>query len=156
MWPDWMQANFITNGAGNDPRSPMEQQHKLFNDSDEICSDPGEYQRLVGLLLYLTCTRPDINYVIHTLSQFMQEPHQPHLNAVHRVLRYLKGSLGQGILLPSDGTLSLQAYCNADGAECPITQRLTTGYVIFFGFFTYFLAVKEKNDCLSFTGRGRI
>lgn len=63
----------------------------------------------------------------------MQEPHQPHLNAVHRVLRYLKGSLGQGILLPSDGTLSLQAYCNADWAGCPITQRSTTGYVIFLG-----------------------
>lgn len=112
---------------------PMERQHKLSLDSGDLCTDPGQYRRLVGRLLYLTITRPDISYAVHILSQFMHAPRQPHLDAAHRVLRYLKGNPGQRILLPSDVSLSLQAYCDADWAGCPMTRRSTTGYIIFLG-----------------------
>ncbi|KAK3041222.1 hypothetical protein RJ639_028482 [Escallonia herrerae] len=112
---------------------PMEQQHKLSNESGEICKNPEEYRRLVGRLLYLNITRPDISYAVHILSQFMHDPRQPHLDAAYRVLHYLKGSPGQGILLPSNNTLYLQAFCDADWAGCPMTRKSTTGYIILLG-----------------------
>ncbi|KAK2991896.1 hypothetical protein RJ640_011585 [Escallonia rubra] len=119
---------------GSKPSStPMDQQHKLTPDAGSICSDPGQYRRLVGRLLYLTITRPDISYAVHVLSQFMHAPRQPHLDAAFQVLRYLKGAPGQGILLPANSSLTLRAYCDADWAGCPSTRRSTTGYIIFLG-----------------------
>ncbi|EOY05030.1 Cysteine-rich RLK (RECEPTOR-like protein kinase) 8 [Theobroma cacao] len=119
---------------GSKPSSfPIDQQHKLASDTGPLCSNPELYRRLVGRLLYLTITRPDISYVVHLLSQFMHNPRQLHLNAVFCVLRYLKNAPGQGLLLPSNNSLSLRAYCDADWAGCPTTRRSTTDYIIFLG-----------------------
>ncbi|KAK2996941.1 hypothetical protein RJ639_024875 [Escallonia herrerae] len=119
---------------GSKPSSTsMDQQHKLTPDTGSMCSDPGQYRRLVGRLLYLTITRPDNSYAVHVLSQFMHAPRQPHLDAALQVLRYLKGAPGQGILLPANSSLTLHAYCDADWAGCPSTRRSTTGYIIFLG-----------------------
>ncbi|KAK2969512.1 hypothetical protein RJ640_012331 [Escallonia rubra] len=112
---------------------PMEQQHKLSNESGEISKNPEEYRWLVGRLLYLNITCLDVSYAVHILSQFMHNPRQPHLDAAYRVLHYLKGSRGQGILLPSNNTLSLRAFCDADWAGCLMTHKSTTGYIIFLG-----------------------
>jgi len=59
--------------------------------------DKGIYQRLVGRLIYLSHTRPDIAYV-SVVSQFMYSPREPHMEAVYHILRYLKSSLGKGLL----------------------------------------------------------
>ncbi|KAK2985868.1 hypothetical protein RJ640_009938 [Escallonia rubra] len=119
---------------GSKPSSTsMDQQHKLTPDAGSMCSDPDQYRRLVGRLLYLTITRPDISYAVHVLSQFMHVPRQPHLDAVLQVLRYLKGAPGQGILLPANSSLTLRAYCDADWAGYPSTRRSTTSYIIFLG-----------------------
>ena len=70
-----------------------------------LIRDPSKYRRLVGRLIYLTITRPDLAYSVHLLSQFMHERRIDHLNAAMRVLRYLKGHPGQGILLRADSNL---------------------------------------------------
>ncbi|WRX07691.1 Reverse transcriptase [Theobroma cacao] len=62
---------------------PMEQQHKLSLDFGEIYVDPEHYHCLIGRLLYLTITHPNINYAMHYLSQFMDAPRQSHLDVVH-------------------------------------------------------------------------
>ncbi|RVW16870.1 Retrovirus-related Pol polyprotein from transposon RE1 [Vitis vinifera] len=72
---------------------PMESSLKLTtNDSSPLLSDPASYRRLIGRLLYLTITRPDLAYAVQALSQFMSNPHSTHLQAVERVLRYIKAT----------------------------------------------------------------
>lgn len=63
---------------------------------------------------YLTLTRPKLTYVVHTLAQFMQSPCTDHRDVVLHVIRYLKGSPGQGILLSADFPLILTIYCDLD------------------------------------------
>nr|GEY81497.1 hypothetical protein [Tanacetum cinerariifolium] len=87
---------------------------------------------LVGRLLYLQATQPDVTYAVHVLSQFISDPRQSHLEAAKRVLRYLKGTPGQGILLPHEGPTTLTAYCNSDWLGCPFTRRSKTKYLFLF------------------------
>ncbi|XP_073112313.1 uncharacterized protein [Elaeis guineensis] len=112
---------------------PMQQHLKLTVDDGKLLDDPGPYRRLLGRLIYLTITRPDIAYSVHVLTQFMQSPRQPHLDAAFRILRYLKGSPGQGIFFSSVNTFQLYAYCDADWAGCPMTRRSTTGFYVSLG-----------------------
>lgn len=83
--------------------------------------------------LFLTITRPDITYSVHLLSQFMHHPRKLHLDAVIRVLRYLKGTPGQGIFLSRQSNLNLIGYCDADWGSCPTTRRSVSWYCIFLG-----------------------
>ncbi|XP_047264434.1 uncharacterized mitochondrial protein AtMg00810-like [Capsicum annuum] len=100
---------------------------------DELLSDISSYQRLIGKLMYATIIRTDINFVVQTLNQFMQYPKSSHWEASIRVVRYLKGSVGQGILLKAEPTTTMACWCDSDWAACPNTRRLVTGYAIHFG-----------------------
>ena len=84
-------------------------------------------------MIYLTITRPEIAYPVHIISQFMQAPKASHMEAATRVLRYLKGCAGKGLLLKSDCDLQLYAYCDSDWGACPITRRSLTGYFVTLG-----------------------
>ena len=76
---------------------------KLKVDQSEIYPDPERYRRLVGKLIYLTITRPNISFVVGVVSQFMQNPHVDHYNVVIRILRYIKRAPGQGLLYEDKG-----------------------------------------------------
>ncbi|CAM8915811.1 unnamed protein product [Rhodiola kirilowii] len=114
-------------------RSPMDMKHKLSLSKAPLLADPLEYRQLVGKLIYLTITRPDLAYPVHVLSQFMQQPTTEHLQAVHKVLRFIKGAPAQGLLFSSKSDLALTAFCDADWASCPITRKSVTGYCITLG-----------------------
>jgi hypothetical protein len=112
---------------------PMEPDLVLTENGSEALKDPSRYRRLLGKLIYLTISRPEITYSVNTLSQFMQEPKVHHMKAAHRLLQYLKAAPGQGLLFPSDNSLDLVGYCDVDWTRCPTTRRSVTGYCIFLG-----------------------
>lgn len=112
---------------------PMEEHLKLNPNDGDLLHDPIKYRRLVGRLIYLTVTRPDIVYSIGILSQFMQNPRKPHWEAALRVLRFIKGAPGQGLFFPSSNNLTLRAFCDSDWAGCTTTRRSISGYCIFLG-----------------------
>lgn len=93
---------------------PMETNQKLALSTALLLSDPSVYRRLVGQLLYLAVTRPDISFSVHVLSQFIAAPTSEHLTAAHKVLRYLKAAPAQGLFYSADSPLILSAYCDAD------------------------------------------
>ncbi|KAL4010710.1 hypothetical protein IC575_027725 [Cucumis melo] len=95
--------------------------------------DPTLYRQLVGSLIYLTVTRPDIAYAVHIVSQFMAAPRTIHFTAVLRILRYIKGTLGHGLQFSSQSSLVLSGFSDADWAGDPTDRRSTTGYCFYLG-----------------------
>ncbi|XP_071712452.1 uncharacterized mitochondrial protein AtMg00240-like [Rutidosis leptorrhynchoides] len=91
------------------------------------------YRKLVGSLIYLTLTRPDIAFAISVMSRFMKGPKKSHLEVVRRILRYVKGTLGRGVLFKKNGDCKLMGYCDADYAGDHETRRSTTGFVFLLG-----------------------
>ncbi|GJU62892.1 ribonuclease H-like domain-containing protein [Tanacetum coccineum] len=91
------------------------------------------YQKLIGKLIYLTHTRPDISYVVHVLSQYMHAPLQSHLKLAFRVLRYLKNGPGKGISFVKDKELNLNVYVDYGWAKCKATRKSVTAYSVFLG-----------------------
>lgn len=112
---------------------PLEQNQKLAVDDGADLENVAGYRRLVGRLIYLAVTRPDLPYSVHVFSQFMKKPKQAHWEAALRVVRYLKGNPGQGILLNANVELSLVAWCDSDWAGCPLTRRSTSGWFLQLG-----------------------
>nr|GEV45611.1 integrase, catalytic core [Tanacetum cinerariifolium] len=112
---------------------PMEPNLKPDKGEEEEKIDASRYRRLVGRLLYLQVTRPDIAYSVSILSQFVGDPRRIHMEAANRVLRYLKTTIGQGILLPNTTVTDLVAYCDADWLGCPLSRRSRSGYVLLLG-----------------------
>ncbi|KAL6323418.1 hypothetical protein AAG906_038987 [Vitis piasezkii] len=110
--------------------TPMEINVKYRKDEGDLLDDPTLYRRLVGSLIYLTTTRPDISYAVHQVSQFMTFPRHLHLAAVRRIILYLQGSPTRGLFFPIGSSLQLVAYSDANLGECPDTRRSTTGWCI--------------------------
>ena len=112
---------------------PLDQNLKLSKEAGDPLPDPSVYRRLIGRLLYLTLTRPNISYPVQTLSQFMEVPTTSHLAAATKVLRYIKKAPGQSLLFPSCSSLKLLVYCDSDWASCPDTRRSVSRYCVFLG-----------------------
>lgn len=112
--------------------TPIEQNHRTLADSGDPV-DKYQYQRLVGRLIYLSHTRPDIAYAVSVVSRYMHDPRSGHLEVVNRILRYLKGCPGKGILFSNHGHLKVEGYTDADWAGCLDDRRSTSGYCVFVG-----------------------
>ena len=109
----------------------MEQNLHLSKDVGKLLPNASRYRKLIGRLLYLTLTRPDITYALHRLSQFLFEPRESHMLAVNRILQYLKGTPGRGLFFSSSLSMQVKAFCDVDWVGCPDTRRSITGYSVF-------------------------
>lgn len=110
----------------------MEPNHKLAESTSYLLDKPEWYRCLIGKLIYLILTHPELAYAVHTLALFMQSPRVDHWDTAHCVVRCLKGSPGQCIFLGADSPIILIAYSNYDWGSCLITRQPITGYFISF------------------------
>ena len=95
--------------------------------------DPSQYRHIVGSLVYLTVTRPDIAHAVHILSQFVSAPTSIHFGHLLRVLRYLRGTSSQCLFYACDSLLQFHAYSDSTWASDPTNRRSITGYCILLG-----------------------
>jgi hypothetical protein len=122
-----------TGMLGSKPAAtPIEPNLRITRNSGEPV-DRVRYQRLVGRLIYLSHTRPDIAYAVSLVSRYMHDPRSNHLDVVNRILRYLKGCPGKGILFSNHGHLEVEGFTDADWAGCLDDRRSTSGYCTFVG-----------------------
>ena len=109
--------------------TPMDPNTKLSDSSMQSPIDNGRYQQLVGKVIYLAHTRPDIAFVVSCVSQFMHAPNEKHLKAVYRILRFLKGSLRRGLFFKRTEDRGIEAYTDVDWFGSINDQRSTSGYL---------------------------
>ena len=107
--------------------TPMDANLKKLASSDSQLVDPTMYRQLIGSLMYLVNTRPDICFAVSTLSQFMVEPRHEHWIAAKHVLRYLKGTVEYGLRYTAEGGLKLQGYTDSDWAGSAVDRKSTSG-----------------------------
>lgn len=112
---------------------PIGQNLKLSKYEEKLLLELNQYRRLIGRLLYLTLTRPDITYVVHRLSQFLDQPREPYMIVVNRILQFVKTSPSMGILFTINSNLQIKSFCDADWIGCPDTRRSLTSYSVFLG-----------------------
>ncbi|XP_019151962.1 PREDICTED: uncharacterized protein LOC109148682 [Ipomoea nil] len=102
-------------------------------DSNVALDDPTAYRQLVGSLMYLLITRPNLSFAVNRLCQFMHQPMQTHWVALKRVLRYVQGTMHLGLRLTPMAAPIIHAFSNSDWAGCPIDRKSTGGHAVFLG-----------------------
>ncbi|GJR41246.1 retrovirus-related pol polyprotein from transposon TNT 1-94 [Tanacetum coccineum] len=106
---------------------------KLDEDKEGKAVDPSHYRGMIGTLLYLTASRPDLQFAICMCARYQARPTEKHLNAVKRIFRYLKGTVHRGLWYPKDSSFALTAFADADHAGCQDTRRSTSGSIQLLG-----------------------
>ncbi|GJS29152.1 ribonuclease H-like domain-containing protein [Tanacetum coccineum] len=101
------------------------------SDKDPLLENITDYEKLMGKLIYLTNTKPNISYVVHCLSQFMHSPLTSNIKIAFKILRYLKSFPGLGIHITKTSRMFLTAYSDTDWAKCVVISKSITGYCVF-------------------------
>nr|GFC65354.1 uncharacterized mitochondrial protein AtMg00810-like [Tanacetum cinerariifolium] len=113
--------------------TPMVEKSKLDEDREGKAIDPSHYRGMIGTLLYLTASRPDLQFAICMCARYQARPTEKHVHAVKRIFRYLRRTVNRGLWYPKDSSVALTAFADADHAGCQDTRRSTSGSVQFLG-----------------------
>ncbi|GJT81872.1 retrovirus-related pol polyprotein from transposon TNT 1-94 [Tanacetum coccineum] len=113
--------------------TPMVDRLKLDEDLLGIPVDQTRFRGMVGSLMYLTSSRPDLVFAVCMCARYQAKPTKKHLEAIKRIFRYLKGTINMGLWYPKDNAMSLTAYADADHAGCQDSRRSTSGSAQFLG-----------------------
>ena len=106
---------------------------KLSQEDNSKDFDPSLYKSIVGSLMYLTATRPDIMYAVSLISRFMEKPKETHWQAAKRILRYVKGTKRYGIFYTISECSDLVGYTDSDWAGSVDDRKSTSGYIFHIG-----------------------
>ncbi|GJY03775.1 retrovirus-related pol polyprotein from transposon TNT 1-94, partial [Tanacetum coccineum] len=98
---------------------------KLDEDPLGIPVDKTQFRGMVGSLMYLTASRPDLVFAKYMCARYQAKPTKNHLKAIKRVFRYLRGTINWGLWYPKDTAMALTAYADADHTGCQDTRRNT-------------------------------
>ncbi|GJS49876.1 retrovirus-related pol polyprotein from transposon TNT 1-94 [Tanacetum coccineum] len=107
--------------------TPMVEKSKLDEDPQGKAIDLTHYRGMVGTLMYLTASRPDLTFTVCMCARYQAKPTKKHLHAVKRILKYLRGTINRGLWYLKDSSITLTAYADADQAGCQDTRRSTSG-----------------------------
>ncbi|GKB08815.1 hypothetical protein Tco_0837127 [Tanacetum coccineum] len=113
--------------------TPMETKLPLTKDEEAFDVDVHLYRSMIGSLMYLTASRPDIMYAVCVCSRFQVTPKTSHLNAVKRIFKYLKGKPNLGLWYPRESPLDLEAFSDSDYGGSNLDRKSTTGGCQFLG-----------------------
>nr|GEV37899.1 integrase, catalytic core [Tanacetum cinerariifolium] len=112
---------------------PLVEKSKLDEDIQGKPVDATLYRGMIGSLMYLTSSRPDLTYAVCLCARYQAKPTQKHLNTVKQIFRYLKETINMGLWYSKDTSMSLTKYADADHAGCQDTRRSTSGSAQFLG-----------------------
>nr|GEV66964.1 uncharacterized mitochondrial protein AtMg00810-like [Tanacetum cinerariifolium] len=118
---------------GKSASTPIDTEKPLLKDPDGEDVDVHTYSSMIGSLMYLTSSRPDIMFVVCVCARFQVTPKALHLHAVKRIFRYLKGKPHLGLWYPKDLPFDLVAYSDSDYAGASLDKKSTTRGCQFFG-----------------------
>ncbi|GJZ14210.1 retrovirus-related pol polyprotein from transposon TNT 1-94 [Tanacetum coccineum] len=107
--------------------TPMVEKNKLDEDLQGTPADATLYRGMIGSLMYLTSSRPDLIYTVYLCARYQAKPIEKYLNAVKQIFLYLKGTINMGLWYSKDTGMSLTAYSDAYHAGCQDTRRSTSG-----------------------------
>ncbi|BBH08934.1 transposable element gene, partial [Prunus dulcis] len=129
---------------------PLVVNEKLCKEDGSEAANESEFRQIVGSLLYLTATRPDVMFASSLLARFMHNPTKKHLGTAKRVLRYIQGTLDFGIEFVKGKTTTLIGYCDSDWAGSEDDMRSTSGYAFTLGSGMFsWASIKQNTVALS-------
>ena len=129
-------------------KTPMEARTTLGPDVDGTPFDQTTYRNMIGSLMYLTASRPDIMFSVHLCARYQSNPKESHYQAVKRIFRYLRGTIHLGIWYPKETGFELTSYSDADHAGCKLDRKSTSGSAQFLGDKLVSWSSKKQN-CVS-------
>nr|GFA31270.1 uncharacterized mitochondrial protein AtMg00810-like [Tanacetum cinerariifolium] len=107
--------------------TPMVEKSKLDEDKEGKAVDPSHYHGMIGTLLYLTASRPNLQFAICMCARYQARPTEKHLHEVKRIFRDLRGTINRGLWYPKDSLMDLIAFADADHTDCQDTRCSTSG-----------------------------
>ena len=113
--------------------NPIVTGSKLVKDENARATDSFKYKQMVGCLMYLLATRPDLAYSVCLVARYMERPTEMHLSAIKRILTYLKGTANYGILYKKGKEVKLTGWSDSDYAGDVDDRKSTSGYVFMIG-----------------------
>ena len=117
--------------------TPMETNGSLDSDASGNIVDQKMYWSMIGSLIYVTTSRPDVMFSVCMCARFQASPKESHLKATKRILRYLKHTRNVGLWYPKGAKFELVGYSNSDYAGCKVERKSTVGKI------TCFMVIKE-------------
>ncbi|GJT55840.1 retrovirus-related pol polyprotein from transposon TNT 1-94 [Tanacetum coccineum] len=107
--------------------TPMVEKSKLDEDTQGKAVDPTHYRGMIGTLMYLTASRPDLTFVVCMCARYQTKPTEKHIHAVKRIFKYLRGTINRGLWYLKDSSIALTTYADVDHAGCQDTRRSNSG-----------------------------